>query len=215
MQRVTSQRAEGGLRAGSIIIGEVTGKPELARNRLMRWSAASIIRGGRLTQVGQEWEQFEIEIAAASDEIERIASEDPACQRLRKTSVWDRWCPRRPSQPSGTVLLFARDANSLPGPVWYRVSTRLEARPNCTASASAATSTCVACSLRLVLRPRGHRHYASGAPTRSKSNDSRDANRRGVGNSVGEEIALLETNTHAGRTMKTPDRQSANFFPRD
>ena len=46
----------------------------------------------------------------------------------------------------------------------------------------------------------------SGAPTRSKSNDSRDANRRGVGNSVGEEIALLETNTHAGRTMKTPDR---------
>jgi transposase len=37
-----------------------------------------------LTQVWQEWKQLEIEIAAASDEIERIASEDPACQRLRK-----------------------------------------------------------------------------------------------------------------------------------
>ena len=36
-----------------------------------------------LTQVWQEWKQLEIEIAAASDEIERIASEDPACQRLR------------------------------------------------------------------------------------------------------------------------------------
>ena len=32
----------------------------------------------------QEWKQLEIEIATASDEIERIASEDAACRRLRQ-----------------------------------------------------------------------------------------------------------------------------------
>jgi transposase len=37
-----------------------------------------------LARVWQEWKQLEIEIATASDDIERIANEDPACRRLRR-----------------------------------------------------------------------------------------------------------------------------------
>jgi transposase len=37
-----------------------------------------------LARVWQEWKQFEIDIADASDEIERISSEDAGCKRLRQ-----------------------------------------------------------------------------------------------------------------------------------
>lgn len=35
-------------------------------------------------RVWQEWKQLEIDIADASDEIERIANEDGGCKRLRQ-----------------------------------------------------------------------------------------------------------------------------------
>jgi transposase len=37
-----------------------------------------------LAQVWQEWKQLEIDIAEASDEIERISNEDAGCKRLRQ-----------------------------------------------------------------------------------------------------------------------------------
>jgi transposase len=37
-----------------------------------------------LARVWQEWKQLEIDIADASDEIERIANEDAGCKRLRQ-----------------------------------------------------------------------------------------------------------------------------------
>jgi len=45
-----------------------------------------------LARVWQEWKQLEIDIADASDEIERISNEDAGCKRLRQI-------PR--SRPSG------------------------------------------------------------------------------------------------------------------
>lgn len=50
--------------------------------------------------------------------------------------------------------------------------------------------------------PRGHRHYASDAPTRSKSNDSGDASRRGEGNGVGEEVVLPQTNHYPTQSLE-------------
>jgi hypothetical protein len=44
-----------------------------------------------LARVWQEWKQLEIDIADASDEIERITNEDAGCKRLRRypeSALW-------------------------------------------------------------------------------------------------------------------------------
>jgi len=96
--------------------------------------------------VWQEWKQLEIEIAAASDEIERIASEDPACQRLRKIPGVGPLVSTATVAAIGNGAAFRKRREFAAWLGLVLLSTRLEARPICMASANAATSTCAACS---------------------------------------------------------------------
>ena len=62
-----------------------------------------------------EWKDLELQIAEMNDEVERIASSDAACQRLRQILVSDRWLQLRSWPPSATVRRPARDESSRPG----------------------------------------------------------------------------------------------------
>ena len=98
-----------------------------------------------LQRMWQEWKQVEIDIKAMTDEIERISNENALCRRLRQIPVSARWSPPQPWPPSATGLPFAGDATSPPGLAWCHGSTPPGASRSCSASASVATSICVAC----------------------------------------------------------------------
>ena len=59
-----------------------------------------------------EWKDLELQIAEMNDEVERIASSDAACQRLRQILVSDRWLQLRSWPRSATAQRSARDESS-------------------------------------------------------------------------------------------------------
>jgi transposase len=89
-----------------------------------------------------EWKTVELQIEELNDELERISASDAGCTRIRQIPgsalSWQRPSSRR----SVTALPFARVESSLHGSGSCHVSTRLEARRSCWASASEATCTC-------------------------------------------------------------------------
>src|SRR5438093_4909732 len=84
-----------------------------------------------LERLWQEWKQVEIDIQTITDEIERISKENALC--------------RQPWPQSATGLPFAVGGTSQPGLASCPANTPPEASRSCSASASAATSICVAC----------------------------------------------------------------------
>ena len=94
----------------------------------------------------QEWKQLEADIAEADDEIERIASADASCQRLRQIPGVG------PLVSTATVAAIGNGAAFRKGrefAAWLGLvpkQAQPAARPDCWASASAATNICAACS---------------------------------------------------------------------
>jgi transposase len=98
-----------------------------------------------LQRLWQEWKQVEIDIQTITDEIERISKENALCRRLRQIPASARWSLRQPWPQSATGLPFAVGGTSQPGLASCPANTPPEASRSCSASASAATSICVAC----------------------------------------------------------------------
>ena len=79
---------------------------------------------------------------ARTMKLERISAADAACTRIRQIPASGRSSRQRSSLRSATALPSARAASSQHGLDSCHDSTRPEARRSCSASASAATSTC-------------------------------------------------------------------------
>ena len=98
-----------------------------------------------LARVWQEWKQLEIDIADASDEIERISSEDAGCKRLRQIPGVGPLVSTATVAAIGNGAAFRRGRDFAAWVGWCHGSTPPGASSGCSASASAATSICVAC----------------------------------------------------------------------
>jgi transposase len=99
-----------------------------------------------LDRLWQEWKQTEIDIKAITDEIERISNEDARCRQLRQIPGFGPLVSTATVAAIGNGAAFRRGTR-LRGLGWRGASgsTPPGASRNCTASASAATSICVAC----------------------------------------------------------------------
>jgi transposase len=99
-----------------------------------------------LARIEQEWKKLEIDIADANDEIERIANEDAGCRRLRQIPGVGPLVSTATVAAIGNGAAFrkGRDFAAWLGLVPRQHST--ETRRSYTASVSAATFTCDACS---------------------------------------------------------------------
>jgi len=93
-----------------------------------------------------EWRQLDYDIEMASEDIERIAGEDEACQRLRQIPGVGPLVSTATVAAIGNGAAFRKGANSQPGSGLCRDNTPLVARRSSSASASAATAICGACS---------------------------------------------------------------------
>ena len=89
-----------------------------------------------------EWKGLELQIVEMNDEVERIASSDAACIRLRQIPGIGRWSQQRSSLRSATEQPSRRDESLQPGWDWYRSNILPAARRSCMGSASAATAIC-------------------------------------------------------------------------
>jgi transposase len=98
-----------------------------------------------LDRLWQEWKQTEIDIKAITDEIERISNDDARCRRLRQIPGFGPLVSTATVAAIGNGAAFrrGRDFAAWVGVVPRQFSTG--ASRNSTASASAATCTCVAC----------------------------------------------------------------------
>jgi transposase len=88
-----------------------------------------------------EWKDLELQIVQRNDEVERIASSDAACRRLRQIPGIGPLVATAIVPPSATAQPSARDESSRPGWGCCRSSIRPVARRGCMESASAATLT--------------------------------------------------------------------------
>ncbi len=87
-----------------------------------------------------EWKDLEQQIVAMNEEVEQIASSDPACQRLRQIPGIGPWLRPRSSPQSATAQPSIRAGSSPPGWDLSQDSTRPAARQGSSALASAATA---------------------------------------------------------------------------
>ena len=94
-----------------------------------------------LALLWSEWKELEEQIVQMNDEVEQIASSDPACTRLRQIPGIGPWSQPRSWPRSATAQPSTRGESSRPGWGWCRSSTRPGARPSWPASVNAATST--------------------------------------------------------------------------
>ncbi len=86
---------------------------------------------------------YDISGFSANNQVILTALPANACARYRE---WDRWSPPRPWPPLATERPSTKGGSLPPGSDWCPASTRPAARPGYSASASAATFTCDACS---------------------------------------------------------------------
>jgi transposase len=93
----------------------------------------------------QEWKQIEIDIEAITDEIENISKNDTRCRQLRQIPGFGPLVSTATVAAIGDGAPFVEGATSQRGWEWCLDSTLPVASRNCTASASAVTSICVAC----------------------------------------------------------------------
>jgi transposase len=89
-----------------------------------------------------EWKDLELQIVEMNDEVERIASSDDACRRLRQIPGIGSLVATAIVASIGNGAPSIRDESSQPGWDCCRSSTRPAARRGCLGSASVATVTC-------------------------------------------------------------------------
>jgi transposase len=89
-----------------------------------------------------EWKDLEQQIIAMNAEVEQIASSDPACQRLRQIPGVGPLVATAIVAAIGNGTAFHKGREFLPGLGLCHDSTRPVVRPDSSASASAATTTC-------------------------------------------------------------------------
>jgi transposase len=102
-----------------------------------------------IAELAQDWRRLDERIAAVSDEIESLAEQDEACQRVMTVPASARssrvpWWRRSAMAPASH-----RDVTSAPGSGSYRSRSRLEIARSWARSLSAATNICGRCSCRL------------------------------------------------------------------
>jgi transposase len=90
-----------------------------------------------------EWKDLELQILEMNDEVDRIASRDAACLRLRQIPGIGPLVATAIVASIGNGAAFTRDASLQRGWVWYRSSTPPEARRSSTGLASVEIATSV------------------------------------------------------------------------
>jgi transposase len=100
---------------------------------------ANLLLSGRLRllilELKHEWDELDQRIENSNAELQRIAKQDDACHRLMEIPGF------------GPLVLPSEKVEiSLRGSVSFPANTRLEARPDCSASASGGTNIYDACS---------------------------------------------------------------------
>jgi len=98
-----------------------------------------------LDRLWQEWKQTEITLKRSPTRSSASVMRMHAAGNSGRSPASARWSRPQPSPPSATELPFAAGATLRPGLGWCPGSSRPGASRNSTASASAATCTCVAC----------------------------------------------------------------------
>ncbi len=95
-----------------------------------------------ISMLWYEWKLVEQQIAALTDDLEKIADTDAGCVRIRQIPGIGPVVATAIVAASVTVRPFARVGSLLRGLASCLVSTRPAARPSCSASVSGATSIC-------------------------------------------------------------------------